>query len=1074
MSIDYTEISRYNEEQLGKDRKSRMSQVAMYAESAHFIYELLQNADDAEATEISFHLEAEQLTVEHNGKPFTDEDIRKISYFGEGKTDVTKIGHFGLGFKSVFAYTASPKIYCRNDHFEITDLYTLNEVCPHGELPEKTRFVLPFDHLQMRPNYIEQRMLKAPQQAFEEIKEKLTKLGGETLLFTKTLLEISWDAKRESGHYFREDTLLAPVRQSYIITERSANKYFLVFSKPVYWEDNDDRSIQHRPIEIAYQIDKPMGNDAKIVGAVNNKLWVFFPTDIETHLGFILQGPYRTTPPRDNIPREDAFNQHLIKESASLLIESLSELKGFGLLDVDCLLRLPIRQEDFPKDSFFYPLYADLKNSFMHHALLPAQKGHISSKQALLARRAEKLIRLFDSENQLVELFDMEKAQWLDSSITEKLSPLWNYLTKELEVTEVRPDTFIPRLSDGFIEKQDEQWIIQFYDFLLDNPDLCIKLNSPLRKKRIIRLSDGSSVVPFHEDGNPQAYLPSDSPTELPIVHPDIIRNERAVEFLKKLGLSEPEPIFEVLGRLSKYIDSQISREENVQDIKKIAAVLRRGSLISKDNSIVPILKTLLRRLGREELCVLFENSEKPAEEFIRPLTSAVLITTPFLMSINNTTGEVAYKSPSSLYLSTAYTDDPQLEAFFDGNPETWFLSDTYKDVRDFTEVLLPLLNIDLYPRILKEDFTKINYKYQRGIKDYKMDGLDYYLQKSDHTIDSSEYLWKLLLSSQDDKSYQIEFEGDLEFAKDRNFTGRNVVKEKKITSICHLIRTASWLPDKQGCFHVPSELSLADLADGFDRESQSAQKIADVLRMKRSDHKKAVETLAKGDLRAARLIEEFANAIVNADDAQMDKFQKMIPKQGPPIQIPPFREAIKTISGTIAQKAFVTDNVSSPVQNPTHYQEHINAEVTSEVEDHQARLTNIVFKPIRETSSNVEARNFLYAEYTGKCQITGHTFAKTSGKNYFVAISLVSYQDADYLNNAGNMLCLCAECAAKFKYGGYELDNLETKIVEFNTEKEGGSEDHRKIKVRLAGEECRITYSERHFMRLKALWEKA
>src|SRR3954468_24900259 len=106
MGRDYEAISRYNEEQLGKDRRSRMSQVAMYADTAHFVYELLQNADDAGATEIAFRLNSDSLVVEHNGKPFDEPDVMAISYFGKGKTEVTAIGHFGLGFKSVFAYTA--------------------------------------------------------------------------------------------------------------------------------------------------------------------------------------------------------------------------------------------------------------------------------------------------------------------------------------------------------------------------------------------------------------------------------------------------------------------------------------------------------------------------------------------------------------------------------------------------------------------------------------------------------------------------------------------------------------------------------------------------------------------------------------------------------------------------------------------------------------------------------------------------------------------------------------------------------------------------------------------------------
>ena len=53
-------------------------------------------------------------------------------------------------------------------------------------------------------------------------------------------------------------------------------------------------------------------------------LVVFFPTVLETHLGFLVQGPYRTTLSRDNVPRNDKWNRHLVAQTASLLGEALS------------------------------------------------------------------------------------------------------------------------------------------------------------------------------------------------------------------------------------------------------------------------------------------------------------------------------------------------------------------------------------------------------------------------------------------------------------------------------------------------------------------------------------------------------------------------------------------------------------------------------------------------------------------------------------------------------------------------------------------------------------------------------
>lgn len=70
MPSDYQAITVYNEEQLGKDTASRKTQVSMYSDSTHFVYELLQNADDYDATEISFKLSENNLVIEHNGEPF--------------------------------------------------------------------------------------------------------------------------------------------------------------------------------------------------------------------------------------------------------------------------------------------------------------------------------------------------------------------------------------------------------------------------------------------------------------------------------------------------------------------------------------------------------------------------------------------------------------------------------------------------------------------------------------------------------------------------------------------------------------------------------------------------------------------------------------------------------------------------------------------------------------------------------------------------------------------------------------------------------------------------------------------
>src|SRR6516225_654820 len=95
------------------DKGIRQSTVEKYPDAVHFVYELLQNAEDQGATEAHFELCTDKLIFLHNGKPFTRSDVENITGIGNSDKpqEANKIGRFGVGFKSVFAITSRPEIY---------------------------------------------------------------------------------------------------------------------------------------------------------------------------------------------------------------------------------------------------------------------------------------------------------------------------------------------------------------------------------------------------------------------------------------------------------------------------------------------------------------------------------------------------------------------------------------------------------------------------------------------------------------------------------------------------------------------------------------------------------------------------------------------------------------------------------------------------------------------------------------------------------------------------------------------------------------------------------------------------
>lgn len=120
--------------------------VDQYSDRTHFIFELIQNAEDAGATYVTFTLYPDRLVLCHNGIPFTEADIRGICGIRSTKDEPEsgKIGRFGIGFKSVYAYTKTPEIRSGMYAFKICNL-----ILPYAENVESTGedtiLTIPFD-----------------------------------------------------------------------------------------------------------------------------------------------------------------------------------------------------------------------------------------------------------------------------------------------------------------------------------------------------------------------------------------------------------------------------------------------------------------------------------------------------------------------------------------------------------------------------------------------------------------------------------------------------------------------------------------------------------------------------------------------------------------------------------------------------------------------------------------------------------------------------------------------------------------------------------------------------------------
>jgi hypothetical protein len=123
----------------------------------------------------------------------------------------------------------------------------------------------------------------------------------------------------------------------------------------------------------------------------------------------------------------------------------------------------------------------------------------------------------------------------------------------------------------------------------------------------------------------------------------------------------------------------------------------------------------------------------------------------------------------------------------------------------------------------------------------------------------------------------------------------------------------------------------------------------------------------------------------------------------------------------------------------------------------------------------NKAVRDFLYEEYSGRCQICGETnrFPRRDGKAYFEAVYLVPHSGAAWTDEPGSVICLCALCSAKFQHGAVECSDIADQISSQKTAEEGGN-GRPSIRAKLIGKPVAIDFSERHLIEVQELLQVA
>lgn len=298
----------------------------LYDKNAHFIYELIQNAEDSKYTkninsELKFNLLSEGIVILSNQDGFTDDDIRSICVMASGEKIANKdqfIGEKGLGFRSVFKITDKPCISSNGYKFffdkekSYEKPFLLKDF--DKKLPEifinyeNTAIYLPYSL-----NFDKRKELE------NDFKDKVK---SKIILFLKKLNSIIIFKNNEK---ILDISKTKTNNENFEKYELSDNKNYLIVRKDVDVSkimEERRKNIKKREVILAFP-------ENFIENEIN--IFAFLPTDINSRFGFTIQADFLLDTQRGGID-ENFWNQNLFNEIKIFIIEIIDKFKQHSKL----------------------------------------------------------------------------------------------------------------------------------------------------------------------------------------------------------------------------------------------------------------------------------------------------------------------------------------------------------------------------------------------------------------------------------------------------------------------------------------------------------------------------------------------------------------------------------------------------------------------------------------------------------------------------------------------------------------------------------------------------------------------
>lgn len=309
----------------------------VFTEYIRFLFELIQNADDAKATEINIVALDNYLVISHDGEAFSKEDVEGICNIGAGtkKSKSNTTGYKGVGFKSVFGKSTCVSIFSNGYQFKFDEVFPQAKypVMPWQIIPQWTELPKQIAHALKGKvwNVSTVICLDITKDLIADLKELLN--TSQILLFLRSIQKISAHGQVEvsiekkiisSGQV--ELTKNNSEKSNWIV-RNIQDKVDEIIKAKIAPDQNIPDKIKFSPtfdISFAAKVEK-----GKIV-ALNEReslIFTYLPTKVKNFgFPFLLNSNFLADTSREKLHEDNAWNQWLMEIAGRKIVDWLAEL----------------------------------------------------------------------------------------------------------------------------------------------------------------------------------------------------------------------------------------------------------------------------------------------------------------------------------------------------------------------------------------------------------------------------------------------------------------------------------------------------------------------------------------------------------------------------------------------------------------------------------------------------------------------------------------------------------------------------------------------------------------------------